>query len=133
MLRWNRSLAVGIAEIDKQHKALLERAERFEAAVQSRAPSYQLGDLFDYLKAYVHTHFDAEEQLMRKISYPGLDEHIQGHADFRQRLESLVPHWDSEGESPALLMAVLGLLDRWVSEHVAGADQRLADFMRGRD
>lgn len=130
MLPWNRSLAVGIAEIDKQHKALLERAARFEAAVQSRAPSYQLGELFDHLKAYIHTHFDAEEQLMRGIGYPSLAEHVREHDDFRGRLDSLAPHWESEGESPALLMAVLGLLDHWISEHVARSDQRLADFIR---
>lgn len=47
-------------------------------------------------------------------------------------LRSLVPHWESEGDSPALLLALTGFLDLWLRDHITSSDQRLGDYLRGR-
>jgi hemerythrin len=128
---WQPSLAIGIAEIDAQHEALFEHAARFEAAVKAREPNPRLAELFGFLTRYAAFHLAAEERLLREARYPGLAEHARQHADFRRRLASLVPHWESEGGSTALLLALVGFLDLWLRDHVMRSDQRIGAFLRG--
>ena len=132
MLVWTPALAIGVPEIDAQHKTLFERAGRFEAAVKAREHSFRLEDLFAYLVDYARVHFAAEEKFMREVGYPGLAEQLHEHAEFRRRLLSLVPQWESEDDSTAMLAALVGFLDAWLIDHVTRSDQRIGDFVRTR-
>lgn len=78
MPTWSPSLAIGVPEIDDQHRTLFERAGRFAAAVHGHERNARLEELFDFLAEYALEHFASEE-----------------------RLGSLVPQWDSEGGSQA--------------------------------
>jgi hemerythrin len=129
MLKWSPSLAIGVAEIDVQHKTLFDRAERFEAAVHAGERYDRLEELFAFLAEYALEHFAAEERIMREARYSDLAEHMAEHREFKQRLGSLMPQWDSEGASPAMLIALLGFLDSWLTSHVKGSDQRIAAFL----
>jgi hemerythrin len=131
MLTWTPAYEIGVPEIDAQHRTLFERAGMLAAAVQAGEPYDRLEDLFTYLARYAVEHFEAEERLMREVGYPGLAEHASQHLAFRTRLLSLIPQWDSEGASRALLLAMLGFLDSWLDEHITDADRRIAAFVRG--
>jgi hemerythrin len=130
MLVWKPSLELGVAEIDAQHKALFEVAGRFSAAVEARESVAVLEELFAFLAEYALDHFAAEERLMREVGYPELAQHIQEHTLFKRQLASLVPQWSSEGASPAVLMALRGFLELWLTEHVTTSDQRIGDYVR---
>jgi hemerythrin len=132
MLVWTPALAIGVPEIDAQHKALFERAGRLEAAVKAHEHNFRLEDMFGYLVDYARVHFAAEEQLMREVGYPGLAEQVHEHSEFRRRLLSLVPQWESEDDSSAMLAALLGFLDSWLTEHVTTSDRRIGDYVRNR-
>ena len=129
---WKPSLRIGVPQIDAQHEALFERAARLDAAFLAGEPNKRLEELFAFLAGYVLEHFVDEEQLMRKMGYPRFGSHVQEHADFKRRLRSLVPQWDAEGESQALLTALLGFLDSWLTEHVSKSDQAIGEFARNR-
>jgi hemerythrin-like metal-binding protein len=130
VLTWSPSLAIGVLEIDDQHRTLFERAGRFAAAVEAHERNTRLEELFAFLAGYALEHFASEESLMRRVGYPGLEQHQAEHRAFKQRLGSLVPQWDSEGDSTAMVLALLGFLDAWLTEHVRGSDQRLGVFIR---
>ena len=130
-LEWTSALEVGIADIDSQHRELFARVARVRDAAFSGATS-EVARTIGFLVAYVGFHFEAEERLMRETEYPGLVEQVRQHADFNRRLRSLVPHWESEGGSTALLLALTGALDLWLRDHVTSCDQRFGDFLRDR-
>lgn len=130
MLVWTPALNIGVPEIDAQHKALFERAGRFEAAVKAHEHNFRLEDLFGYLADYARVHFAAEEQFMRDVGYPRIAEHVLEHSEFRRRLLSLVPQWESEDDSTAMLAALLGFLESWLLDHVTNSDQRIADYVK---
>jgi hemerythrin len=130
LLDWSDSLSVGVPEIDAQHRTLLERAAALQAAVAAREPAVRVEELFTYLQDYASAHFDSEERVMREAGYPGLQEHVMEHAEFRRRLASLVPHWESEGASTALTVALLGFLEHWLEVHVTTTDQRMGACLR---
>ena len=129
MLAWDPSLAIGVPEIDDQHQSLFEQAAQFDAAVRAGAPDRELQDLFAFLARYAQEHFEAEERLMREAGYPRLASHMLEHAEFRRRLATLLPHWESEGDSTSLLMAVSGFLMRWLREHIASSDRAIGDYL----
>ncbi len=131
MLAWTPSLTIGVAEIDAQHRALFEQAANFEAAVKAREPC-RLEELFGYLQVHARVHFEAEERLMLEVSYPRLNEHVREHSEFKRRLQSLVPHWEVEGDSSALLLALLGFLHFWLTDHVKNSDQRIEGYLRSK-
>jgi hemerythrin len=133
VFRWTSSLEIGVPEIDAQHRSLFERADQFATAVQVKRPMDRLEELFAFLAAYALEHFAAEERYMREVGYPQLPRHIQEHAQFKRQLASLVPQWSMEGDSQALLMALLGFLKSWLPEHIAGSDQRIGEYVRSRE
>ena len=132
MLAWEPSLAIDVPEIDDQHRSLFEQAARFDAAVRAGESSRTLQELFDFLARYAQEHFEAEERLMREAHYPRLASHMLEHAEFRRRLATLLPHWESEGDSTSLLMAVSGFLIRWLREHIASSDRAIGEYLRTR-
>jgi hemerythrin len=132
MLTWTPSLLIGVPWIDAQHQALFLRAERFAAASRAGEPGYRLEELFTFLSNYTLEHFAAEERYMREVGYPQLAEHVQEHREFIRRLRSLVPQWESEGGSSAMVIALLGFLELWLTEHIGGVDQRIGDFVQNR-
>jgi hemerythrin-like metal-binding protein len=69
---------------------------------------------------------------MREAHYPRLASHMLEHAEFRRRLATLLPHWESEGDSTSLLMAVSGFLIRWLREHIASSDRAIGEYLRTR-
>jgi hemerythrin len=132
MICWTPSLAIGVAQIDAQHEALFAHATSFDAAVNALEPSDRLAELFGFLSRYAVEQCEAEERLMRESDYPGIAEQVSEHAEFKRRLASLVPHWESEGDSPALLLALTGFLDLWLRNHLASSDQLLGSYLRAR-
>ena len=132
MLAWEPSLAIDVPEIDDQHRSLFEQAAKFDAAVRAGESSRTLQELFDFLARYAQEHFEAEERLMREAGYPRLASHMLEHAEFRRRLATLLPHWESEGDSTSLLMAVSGFLVRWLREHIASSDRAIGEYLRTR-
>jgi hemerythrin len=132
MVRWNASLALGIPEIDRQHQALFAQVARFDAAVRAGESGRRLEELFGFLSAYAAAHFAAEEGALRESGYPDLERHAGEHTEFRRRLRSLVPHWESEGASTALLLALTGFLYEWLDAHVASSDQEAGRWLSSR-
>jgi hemerythrin len=132
MLAWDPTLAIDVPEIDDQHRALFAEVARFDAAVRAGVQGPEIRQLFAFLGRYAQEHFDAEERLMRDASYPRLASHALEHAEFRRRLATLLPHWESEGDSISLLMAVSGFLARWLREHVATSDGAIGEYLKTR-
>lgn len=132
MLTWDPSLAIDVPEIDDQHRTLFAEVNRFDAAVRAGIQGAEIRQLFAFLGRYAQEHFEAEERLMREAGYPRLASHALEHAEFRRRLATLLPHWESEGESIALLMAVSGFLARWLRDHVATSDRAIGEYLRTR-
>ena len=110
---------------------MFKAAARFEAALKAHDPKFRPAELFAFLDSSATVHFEAEERLMRKLEYPRIEEHVREHSDLRRLLQSVVAHWESEGESGALMMGLLGPLDFWMTEHVAKSDQAFAAFAKG--
>jgi hemerythrin len=127
---WTADLATGVDVIDEQHRELFDRAQRFQAALESRASTMDLLRLLGFLGDYVTTHFSYEESLMAACGYGRLAEHAAEHAAFTAAFRELRDDFAMAGVTPELEHAVDQQICAWLAAHVGNADRAMAAFVR---
>jgi len=129
-LEWSPALAVGIAEIDAQHRELFRRAGRLIEGIRQGDPD-EVDELVDYLHQYAVNHFGAEEAAMREARYSGYARHKAQHDRFIEDLLTLAAEHEERGAA-----SVAPKLDQWLTgwlrEHVSKTDTELARFLAKR-
>jgi hemerythrin len=124
---WRPDLATGISEIDRQHEELLANI----TMLRSAARTGQAG-MAEMVLTFLER-FAAEERAMWQAGYPDLDAHWSLHLAFATELARRKAEY-RESASPADLLLELGLwMDRWLEDHLMGADAVMARFLRGHD
>jgi hemerythrin len=126
---WNPPSPIGVEELDAQHRRFFEHGEALEEAVANGEARHRVEGMLHFLLLYAEEHFRAEERLMDETQYPEAAAHSRDHADFRRRLRSLVPVWESDGDSPALLLALVGFLRFWQVDHVSSRDGHFGEYL----
>ncbi len=130
VLAWSPELATGIQEIDDQHRQLLSHAGEALEALRRRDRREAIERTLSFLMSYVRYHFAEEESHMRRLRYPRLEDHRAEHRDYLRRLEALRSHFEGEGDSTAVSMAVDSLLGAWLLDHIGTADRHFAEHAR---
>jgi len=130
-LQWTPALAVGIAEIDAQHRELFSRAERLITALRAGERDEVL-PLLGYLQDYAVQHFEAEERLMRELGYPGLADHAAAHETFCAEFLNITKDVQRTGPTALAALTVHNWLSDWLRKHVGGIDRELGRFVAAR-
>ncbi len=132
---WSVSLEIGVDVIDAQHHELFDRFDAFMDALEVGGPFVQdeTARALAFLDGYVKTHFADEERVMRERGYPALDRHRHMHRVFTEELASLEERHRNTGVTPSFTLAFTNLFEGWFVKHVASVDQRLGEFLAGRD
>jgi hemerythrin len=125
-LVWSSALALGVPEMDGQHRELFRRLERLEDAIlahdRTEAPR-----LLTFLRDHVREHFAGEEALMRTFGYPELEPHVEEHRAFAREIENL--ERTEHGNTAALVLRLDLDVTGWVRDHIYGSDVALARFL----
>lgn len=124
----NQIAKTGHAEIDRQHAQLVACLDELRGFVHGRY-SFAAGfTAVQTLLNYTAEHFAFEEDLLRRWNYPELTEHIDQHRSLVAEVRS---QWDRvEQEGADIAMEVVETIERWVVEHINGADVAFAEFVR---
>jgi hemerythrin len=124
---WSQRLAIGVAEIDDQHRQLFARADALLAAMKLRRPADEVRQLVTFLGEYCQHHFRMEESLMRERGLPGLDAHAAQHALFTGHFDDIAEAFERKGPSISVTVDLQDLVCRWLVEHIASVDAKLAE------
>lgn len=132
MLIWKEEYALGVEEIDDQHKHLFELGN----GIYSLLEDYLLPDKYDKivqivseLKEYTLYHFKSEEEYMLKIKYPGYFKQKVAHDDFIKEIESVdfsAVDEDQDGYIRKLINFIFG----WIVDHILKSDFQIKDFVQ---
>lgn len=128
-IQWNQNLAVGVADIDGQHKELFKRINDLIDALSQGKGKQELGNTLKFLEDYTRTHFSAEEKLMTMHSYPGLATQKAEHSRFMNDLAALHREFESTGASLPLLIQVQKRTVEWLTTHISRLDKELGKFL----
>ena len=123
---WNKSFEVGIAEIDSQHRGLVDLINALASAVVEGGKLPEAKTLLDQLLGYAAQHFSNEEQIMATapLSLEEKTRHQQEHHSFAKKVKTIVLRSDlMQGE---VSQQVLEFLTTWLISHILGSDMRIA-------
>jgi hemerythrin len=128
---WRPDLFTGIPAIDRQHRELLSRIGALQAAARA-GDAAGAEELLAYLERYAAEHFATEEQVMWEFGYPDRDAHWSLHLAFAMELAKRKSEHMASPSRTSLLVDLGRWMDRWLNEHVHGADTEMARFIRSR-
>lgn len=124
---WTEELQVGIAEIDEQHRWLVDQTNALHDALQGSARPELVGELLEGLMDYTMNHFIVEETLFIRSDYPHSDAHLAQHNLFSSQVMSLLSRHEG-GE--AVGMEALELLKAWLIHHILKVDKAYVGHLR---
>jgi len=126
-LVWDHVLSIGIDEIDDDHRRLVDLFNILNHAVTEGAGVDYVGAVLEELINCTVWHFSHEERLMLKYGYPETDEHRTEHRDLIDSARELQQKYLQAGELDE--KEDLEFLERWLTEHILVADNRLGSFL----
>ncbi len=129
-LRWSEELAVGVEEIDLQHKAFFDESNNFMEAYRLGRWKVAIEKVIRFLECYIATHFDAEEKLQKKYAYPDYRAHKAQHRKFRKDFSDLKRIFKKEGATPRFVMLIAHIMSDWAINHTGQSDKALGLFLK---
>ncbi|HVO10698.1 MAG TPA: bacteriohemerythrin [Vicinamibacteria bacterium] len=128
---WTDDFLVGIAEIDEQHRGLVDMINGFYAALTGDAPHREaLGALLRGLVDYTKYHFATEERLMQEAKLPLTRPHLKQHQEFVQKVGEMADRFSHGGL--VLSVEATSYLRDWLQGHILGTDKHLGRELQRR-
>ena len=126
---WENKYATGIELIDAQHQKLVELTNQLYQSCIARDESVNavFKDAMGRMVDYVRFHFTAEQELLKRIGYPGHVEHKRQHDTLVKKILEAAKEHD-EGKKFVPNNFVRTLKD-WVFGHIAVSDRDYAAFV----
>jgi hemerythrin len=124
---WSEAFATGVAEIDAQHRELLDQVERLLGAIQSDPTA--VGRLLDFLGDYALSHFEMEERLMERHAYPAAESHRAAHAGFVGAFGRIRYDFDLDGLTEGMVELITSWLVVWLKGHILEMDRALGRWL----
>lgn len=129
-LKWTGKLSVGVDLIDEQHKMLIQRLNDMSSAIEFNKGPSEIARTLSFLIDYTDFHFSEEEKHMKEQGYPGLEEHITKHEEFKTTLADLESDYREDGATNLLAHSIDTFLINWLINHISGVDVKFGDFLR---
>jgi hemerythrin len=125
---WSDSYAVGIPDIDEQHRVLFELIDSLGAVADGREPAADVAGTVDSLVGLAHTHLHYEETLSARRPARGYDAAIREHAEFLKKAEGFHKYVK---EAPVdALQAIVEFLKDWIVDHALLENRRFSGSLR---
>ena len=126
MFIWKESFCVHIEEIDEQHRQFFEYVNQLHSTIQTGEEMKVLNDIFQALSDYVQSHFKTEEEMLRILSYPGLEYQQKQHAYFESEIKALQA---KSVEQSQIAMSTLEFLRDWFLNHIIDEDKKYGHYL----
>ncbi len=127
---WKDAYSVGVAEIDRQHKKLIDMINKLHQAMSQGKGKQVVEPVLADLVNYCATHFKAEEKLMADAGYPELDSHREKHQKMTQKVLALQA--DVKAGKATITMEVMRFLEQWLDKHILGTDKKYGPHLNAK-
>ena len=117
---WREEYAVGNDELDNQHKYLFRLGNDIQNA--------EIGNIKKYvmeLYKYTREHFQQEEEHMKTILFPDLENHRSLHNKLLSDLNTVSEDFDQKSDSVEKFKA---FFFTWLTDHILQQDKKYFDF-----
>jgi hemerythrin-like metal-binding protein len=126
--KWTKAVAVGVPEVDAEHRNLFRMAEELHQAARAGSEAARVRELTRSLLTSIEEHFAHEERMMKAASCPDMAWHMMQHDTLRKRLSLFAS--DIEAGNTEAPMAMLEYLHRWLKDHLGLTDRMMGAHVR---
>ncbi len=126
-IEWSEDFSVGVKEIDRHHKDLVNLVNRFSEAIELGEEAEIIEDVAGQLLAYTQKHFSYEEHLFDEHNYRDSEHHKKLHRNFIEQVLKFKQEVE-EGNGRTAGELVRFLKD-WVIKHILVVDAKYAAYM----
>ena len=129
VIEWVDALSVNVAEIDEQHRSIIEIINEFHDVLLHGNFS-ELGIARDRvlktIEEQFEVHFATEEAFMARVSFPGLEDHQKKHRAFAGQLKK----YESDILKGTVILnsELLKILAGWFVDHELQEDRKFGVF-----
>lgn len=124
LVQWKDEYETGQAELDGDHRRLIDMVNTVYDAWASGRELGSLGTLFDQLVHYTNDHFRREEAMLEAEGYDRLDEQRAEHQRLREQAQAFRDQY-LEGNDPAPFTSeVRAFLRSWLMGHILTEDMK---------
>ena len=132
-INWSANYAVGIAEVDTQHHALIDMINALSCGIGTNQETATTRNLLDRLADYTRFHFSLEERMMgsANIEAEFVTRHCGEHAYFIGVLKDFTADF-ARGKGK-ISAALLEYLLHWLLHHIVVTDREMAKHLHSED
>lgn len=122
-IAWKPEYSVGNAEVDHEHKELVELVNQTASAILNGKDADEIQKGFGELLSAISSHFALEEQEMLGYGYDQLAVHKADHEELLDELRDIM---DGTGDNPDnTAERLVASLEAWFTNHFKTHDARL--------
>lgn len=125
-IMWNDNFSVGVRELDRQHKKLIEIENKLIKIKDVKYDYETISEILNDLTKYAIIHFETEEKLFYEYNYPDYPLHKAQHNLFREKVARFC--MDAMDHKPTLTTELLTFLEQWRENHTMGLDMKYKIF-----
>jgi len=130
LITWQESYALGISEIDDQHKKIVELINRlFQMFSEHQIPDEGLGAVLQELTDYANYHFSTEEKYFSLFNYPQAAGHIAMHNKYRTKIEEFKTQFKTD-KTESIFFNLTNFLQDWWIWHINNLDREYVPLFR---
>lgn len=123
---WTKDLETGNAQIDSEHKELIQAINNLLVACSSGKGRTEVANTVDFLAQYTKTHFAHEQVLQQKYNYPDFVNHKKYHEGFIKVVDNIAARLKAEGPTIQLVGDVNMQVGNWLINHIKREDVKVA-------
>ncbi len=124
-VHWEDSYAIGIRYIDDQHKKLFDLVNKLYDLKDNANIKEEIREILYAFRDYTIIHFKDEEEYMKSISYPKLQEHKHKH---KKIIDSLVQIINTPATLGIIKTKMRVIAKRVLVDHIVEEDHKIALF-----
>ena len=124
VLEWRPEFETGIADVDHEHRELIDLINSLHDELGKDAPDETVGAFLGEIFARISAHFALEESIMRKHNYDQYIDHKTDHEKLLDDIRDIMDDFES-GEFVAYDEALAEVVHDWFVDHFKTKDARL--------
>jgi|TARA_Y100000310_G_scaffold295298_1_gene326496 hemerythrin len=127
-IEWSDRFSVGVAVLDDQHSTLVGMINKLIDTPNVPSNSAVITELLDGMIQYAITHFETEEGLMRRHTYPDFESQKEQHVEFMQSTAEFCKVEEDTVVVHDFSDSILTYLRDWWTNHILIDDMKYKSF-----
>jgi len=123
LLQWRDEFSLGIAEVDHEHRELIELINRLQQDLRAGTDTQKTVSSLGEIYAQIAAHFALEEKMMRDTHYLAYAEHKEDHETLLDDLRDIMDDVEDDGVLDETQLT--DDLNRWFGDHFQTHDAKL--------